>query len=344
MTTVVKFDRAALNQNLSRCRGLLKDLNFVDLYIQINQDGEHRININSKKTGKLENHAIPKCHYEEVQILRKALSDMPKDDMSLLFEGMRLRVARRVMANGDVWVAIRRVANNKLTMEALRFYEPLIPHFSELGARDGLILISGATGHGKTTTANCLLSHYLDRYGQVAYTVEDPAEYALHGKHGDNGYCFQTEVDDDDGWADALKSALRWHPKYILVGEIRSPDAAAQVLRAATSGHLVLTTVHAGSIEKTLHGMIQIAESAVGSRAAQLLGDGLACVIHQTLTPVGPKMETLFTNPDSNDGARAQIRENKLHMLSTMIEQQAARLHQGAPLFDGGKGPKKVRA
>ncbi|MEO0392122.1 MAG: ATPase, T2SS/T4P/T4SS family [Pseudomonadota bacterium] len=344
MTKVVKFDRAALNQDLSRCKGLLKDLNFVDLYIRIDQDGEHRININSKKSGKLENRAIPSCHQGEVQILRKALTDMPKDDMSLLFEGMRLRVARRVMANGDIWVAIRRLANNKLTMEGLRFYEPLIPHFSDLGARDGLILISGATGHGKTTTANCLLSHFLDRFGQVAYTVEDPAEYALHGKHGDHGYCFQTEVDDDDGWADALKSALRWHPKYILVGEIRSPDAAAQVLRAATSGHLVLTTVHAGSIEKTLHGMIQIAEASVGNRAAQLLGDGLACVIHQTLTAAGPQMNTLFTNPDSNDGARAQIRENKLHMLSTMIEQQSARLHQNMPLFDNQRGSSRVRA
>ncbi|MBV6632422.1 MAG: Flp pilus assembly complex ATPase component TadA [Alphaproteobacteria bacterium] len=334
MSQIAKFDRQAMNQQLKRCGQLLKELQFIDMYIRLDQKDEARVNMTNPANGRLENLAVPECFGEEVEILREMLRETTKDDYSLTFEEMRLRVARRRMANGEQWAAMRRVADSDLSMESLKFDPNLIPYFSKMGARDGLILIAGATGHGKTTTANCLLSHYLKQYGKVAYTVEDPAEYNLHGKHGDNGYCFQTEVDDEHGWADALKSALRWHPKYILVGEIRSPDAAAQVLRAATSGHLVITTVHAGSVEKTLHGMIQISSQALGDRAAQLLGDGLSCVIHQTLGATGPQMKTLFTNPRrSGDGIRSHIREQKIHMLSTEMDQQAARLAQGVPLF-----------
>ncbi|HEU0117923.1 MAG TPA: ATPase, T2SS/T4P/T4SS family, partial [Alphaproteobacteria bacterium] len=156
---------------------------------------------------------------------------------------------------------------------------------------------------------------------------EDPVEFMLKGRHGDGGHCFQVEVHQEEDWAVSLKRALRWAPRYIYVGEIRTPKAAEQLLRAATTGHLVITTVHAGAPEEALMGLIFLAEQAMGPGVQNILAAGLTGLIYQTMRESGPYIKYLFTEPDSpGDPVRSLIRENKIGMLSTYIDRQAARL------------------
>jgi len=105
----------------------------------------------------------------------------------------------------------------------------------------GLILICGAPGSGKTTTASAILVSRLLKYGGFAYTIEDPPEIiALNGRHG-NGYCTQTRVyDGAGGWEESIKEVLRSQPVgaslILFIGEIRNAEAARMAIRAASNG------------------------------------------------------------------------------------------------------------
>jgi twitching motility protein PilT len=172
-----------------------------------------------------------------------------------------------------------------------------------------------------------MLADFLRGYGGTAITIEDPCEFMLKGRHGDGGQCFQVEIEAEEEWALCLKRALRWAPRYIYVGEIRTPKAAEQLLRAATTGHLVITTVHAGSPEEALMGLIFLAEQAMGPGVQSILAAGLTALIYQTLKESGPSIRYLYTEPESpGDPIRSLIRENKIGMISTYIDRTAARL------------------
>ncbi|MDP9127370.1 MAG: GspE family protein, partial [Pseudomonadota bacterium] len=196
-----------------------------------------------------------------------------------------------------------------------------------LGKRDGLILISGPTGHGKTTTSFSLFADFLKRYGGVGISIEDPVEYMLDGPVGDYGYCYQVQVDNNEDWVSPLKRALRWTPRYMLVGEVRSPRAAEQILRAATTGHLVITTIHAGSVEESFMGLLHLAEQSIGHGANFMLAQGLTAAWHQMLTGSGPYLRYVFTEENNNgDPVRSLIRENKIGMINSYIDKQAAKM------------------
>ena len=114
-----------------------------------------------------------------------------------------------------------------------------------------MILFAGATGTGKSTSIASLLKKYLQTEGGYAFTIEDPIEMPLDGVYqtvnGDLGLCKQT-TPPDGVWEAAIKAALRSKPRDMYLGEIRSAEAAVELLRAATSRHLVLSTIHANNV------------------------------------------------------------------------------------------------
>ncbi len=312
----------------------LHELDFVDLYICLEGDAAPHYSKYAGHPPSDQEIDIPPEYTDAVNNLADYLQQFTEDEMGLTFEKVRLRAAKAQTASGLLWAAFAKINAVPMTVDKLGFMPALVPHLQNLGQRDGLILICGSTGQGKTTTSCSLLADYLDRFGGVAFSIEDPVEYNLEGRHGKNGYCYQVEVREDHEWAEMLKRSLRWHPRYIFVGEIRTPGAANQLLRAATSGHLVITSVHAGTIEEALEGLLQLGEQALGDRATGLLATGLTAILHQTLTPRGLQAHFYITEPLNPASAfRACIRDKRIGQTRTLIDQQVALLRQSGRLY-----------
>lgn len=260
---------------------------------------------------------------------------------ALKFAGESYRV-ERIMTTTGVQYNCRKMPRSTPDIYDLGLPKPTIDYLIGLAPESGLILMGGPTGMGKTTTCSALIKKYLENEGGFLYTVEDPPEMPLDGlymaKNGGLGLCKQTPI-ENERWGDGLKSALRSKPRYILVGEIRTPETASQALRAATSGHLVISTIHANSVEDALNSVIKYATAAglQESLAADLLGRGILAVVHQKLEGVRvlkPVIRCAFANPNpaAADQMRMVIRDGKIN-LSTLMEAQETKLFQGKPLF-----------
>ena len=310
----------------------LSELDFSDLYVCLDQEGGEsvpsRYNPAQRKEGRTPGCLrVPEIFEKEIDIsLRGLVVRQERDTFSIDIDDMRLRGSRISLMGDQRWVALRRFPLDAPDLNNLNFPPSVVEEFRQWGDRRGLILIGGETGAGKTTTAIALLTDYLKHYGKVAFTIEDPAEYFLQGEYGERGegFCFQTEVHDDSGWEAMLKEAFRWKPRYIFVGEIRTAAAAKWVLRAGTSGHLVICTVHGGSIEATISSLIQIAQSELGETAKTQLAEGLCAVVYQELVRGRPKVKILTTDPNSvgMDKVKSIIREGKLEALAQQIDDQ----------------------
>lgn len=259
---------------------------------------------------------------------------------SVIYGGVLFRVERSMTMYGPQY-CMRKMPKQVPSITQLGFDPRLVSHLMTLSAASGLIIWAGPTGSGKTTAISSLMKEFLIKEGGFAYTIEDPAEMPLDGEYkamnGSLGLCKQT-LAINDNWGTQLKSALRSKPRYIMVGEIRTPECASECLRAATSGHLVLSSIHANNITDAINSIVKYASSSDMSEtlAYELISRGILCVIHQTLQgreKKYPEISYMFANADTTKGdqVRAIIKSGKIN-LATVIEQQKNRLLQGRPI------------
>ncbi|HAX91164.1 MAG TPA: hypothetical protein DCY07_03015 [Rhodospirillaceae bacterium] len=307
----------------------LRDLAFMDLYLRIDHPAPARFRCAARDYTNNWTRLLPEIYKNEIEIIANQMrGQIDSPDTSFEYDGMRFRLSYQRLANGEDWVVLRRISAKVPKLEDLNIAQHICTHLRRMGQRDGLIVISGATGNGKTTTAFGLLNDYLQNFGGVGITIEDPVEYALNGPIGEYGYCYQVQVNKDEDWASPLKRALRWTPRFLLVGEVRTPRAAEQILRAATTGHMVITTIHAGSIEESLMGLMHLAEQSMGTSANYMLAQALTAGIHQTLSVTGPFLRYVMTEENNNgDPVRSLVRENRVGMINTYIDKQIARMN-----------------
>ena len=308
----------------------LRDLPFMDLYVRIDDGGRGmaRYRTPGRDFSNNWSRVLPEQYRSESRAIADELRiSIDNPDAAYQFDGMRFRLSYQKLANGQEWVILRRISTRVPTLEELSIAPHIVNYLRKLGQRDGLVLISGPTGHGKTTTSFALFADFMRRYGGVGISIEDPVEYVLDGPVGEYGYCYQVQVSKDEDWSTPLKRALRWTPRYLLVGEVRSPFAAEQILRAATTGHLVIATIHAGSVEESMMGLLHLAEQSIGRAANHMLAQGLTAAWHQTLNASGPFLRYIFTEENNNgDPVRSLIREAKIGMINSYIDKQAARM------------------
>ena len=279
--------------------------------------------------------------FDEFFSLVESTWDGENSSYSVCYNGIFYRVERSEAISG-VQYCIRKMPSTIPSIRVLGYPTELVNFLLTLRRSSGLILCSGPTGSGKTTTVSSLLKEFLLKEGGFAYTIEDPTEQPLDGVYkvetGGLGLCKQT-LPINGNWGESLKSALRSKPRYIMVGEIRTPDAASEVLRAATSGHLVFSTIHANNVTDAINSIVKYASAGEMSEdlAYDLFSRGMLGIIHQNLVGKGikkPQVSFLFANPDTSKGdqVRGIIKTGKLN-LATSIETQMTRMAKGLSLF-----------
>ncbi|EEZ8070762.1 Flp pilus assembly complex ATPase component, partial [Escherichia coli] len=192
-------------------------------------------------------------------------------------------------------------------------------------------------GSGKSTSIYSLLTEYVSVYGDVVISIEDPPELPVQGSYNNRGIWYQVDAVQAGGYLPAMIAAMRYNPRYIFLGEIRSSETAREAIRAAVNGHLVMSTIHGNSIQGAIFALQQI---ALGSDTdlglvRSILGDGLLAVLHQELsfTSLGTrrlKSELLYVG--GVPSMVSKIRSGKLELLSNEIEAQNIMLSKGINL------------
>ncbi|MEH6956308.1 type IV pilus twitching motility protein PilT [Neobacillus drentensis] len=221
---------------------------------------------------------------------------------------------------------------------ALRVVASKVPSIEELNLPDivsklvekpqGLILVTGPTGSGKSTTLASMIDYMNRTMRKHIITLEDPIEY-LH-RHG-NSIIDQREVGfDTNNYASGLKAALRQDPDVILVGEMRDLETMSIAITAAETGHLVLGTLHTSSAPTTINRIIDVFPSEQQSQIRIQLASVLVGVISQRLFPtIDKKGRKAATEIMVNNAAIANlIRNEKVHQIqSTMQTSRAQGMH-----------------
>jgi twitching motility protein PilT len=230
-------------------------------------------------------------------------------------EAARFRVSI-FKQRGDIAMVLRQIPNEMLPPEVLG-----VPDiFTKLVMRPrGLILVTGPTGSGKSTTLASLVNFINERVDHHIITIEDPIEfYHYHKKSTVN----QREVGVDvPSFAEAIRRALRQDPDVILVGELRDLETIEAAISAAETGHIVFGTLHTNSAQGTVNRIIDAFPGNLQDQIRTQLSTSLIGVLAQTLLPrIGGGRVAAFESLVVTPGIGNLIRENKTFRINSAIQ------------------------
>jgi twitching motility protein PilT len=204
-----------------------------------------------------------------------------------------------------------------------------VPSFTQLNlpsvvesvasARSGLVLVTGATGNGKSTTIAALLDHANKNDRLHIVTIEDPIEYILQP---DKAVVIQREVGVDTAtYSSALRAALRQDPDIVMVGELRDHETADTCLKAAETGHVVVSSLHTPDVTRTVGRFVGMFPGDEQSSVRQRLADNLKAIVSLRLvlrqdgTGLIPAVEVLLVTRTVQEAIRDPAKTDTLHAL-----------------------------
>jgi twitching motility protein PilT len=238
-------------------------------------------------------------------------------DFALDVPGLGRFRANAHYTRGALEAVFRHIPEQIPDLEALGHRPPV----AELCKREeGLILITGYTGAGTTTTLASMIQHISRHFSRLILTIEDPIEFGFAPAMS---IIKQREVGPDvKSFSDGVQQALRQDPDVIVVGEMRDRETMQATLTAAETGHLVIGTLHTVDASKTVDRIVDIFPSEQQNQILTQLSNSLVAVISQRLLPRADGNGRVLATETmiANAGIRACIRERKPHMILGMIE------------------------
>jgi twitching motility protein PilT len=273
-------------------------------------------------------------------VKKKKLS--PEDSKNLAFELMTEDQRQRFLQEKEIDFSYNFKENARFRINiffqkgniscALRLIPARVPTIEELNLppllhgwtrpSQGFILITGPSGHGKSTTLAALIDEINHTRTDHIITIEDPIEYVFED---DRCIIDQREVYQDTfSFAKALKATFRQDPDVIMVGEMRDPETMAIAITAAETGHLVFATLHTNSASQSIHRVVDSFPPEQQAQVRAQLSGSLLGVISQRLLPrtrggLIPACEIMISTP----AVANLIRENKIHEIPLVIETSA---------------------
>jgi twitching motility protein PilT len=306
--------------NLHQLLKTLVESNGSDLHITTNSPPQMRVD------GHLIPMDFPQMNQVETkQLCYSVLTDAQKHkfeeenelDLSFGVKGLSRFRGNMFIQRGAVAGVFRVIPYKIMTFEELNL-PPIVP---ELAARPrGLILVTGPTGSGKSTTLASIVDYININRREHIVTIEDPIEY-LHPHKG----CLvnQREVGaDTKGFKNALKYVLRQDPDVVLVGELRDLETIEAALTLAETGHLCLATLHTNSCAQTINRVVDVFPPYQQTQIRAQLSFVLEGVLSQTLIPrMGSKGRALALEiMVPNAAIRNLIREDKVHQIYSQMQ------------------------
>jgi twitching motility protein PilT len=295
-----------------------RDQHASDIHLEPGQPATFRVSSGLMGAGK------PISHEDTVTIARELVSDehwsaflkRGSSDLSRTIEGVRCRINILRTSQG-VGLAIRLLAAVVPTVEKLN----LQPDLKQLsGLAHGLVLVSGPTGSGKSSTLAALVQEINQTASRHIITLEYPIEYQFEPLRS---FIRQRELGRDvPSMQQGLVDALREDPDVLMVGEMREPETMRLTLNAAETGHLVFATIHSATTVEALERMISAFPSDIQNAVSSQLAECLAAVVCQRLRfhqdfGIGlPECEILRPTP----GVKAFIRRGEFHQIASSLE------------------------
>ena len=231
-------------------------------------------------------------------------------------EYKRYRVNIFLQKNG-IGAVFREISDNIKTVNELRL-PSIVSKFASLSK--GLVLVTGPTGSGKSATLAAIIEEANSKRASHVITIEDPIEFVHKNK---KSIITHREIGaHTKSFSAALRSALREDPDIIMVGELRDPETIALAIEAASTGHLVLGTLHTKSASETLERIIQAFPSESQNRMRSIFADSVEAIISQVLLKSEsnkkryPAVEILIGTP----AVKNLIREGKTHQIPSLIQ------------------------
>jgi twitching motility protein PilT len=217
---------------------------------------------------------------------------------------------------GDLAAALRLIPVRIRTTEELNLPK-VVNRFASL--KQGLVLVTGPTGHGKSSTLAAVIDKINNERSEHIVTIEDPIEFIYKPKRS---IISQREMKQDTmSWEIALRSVLREDPDVVLVGEMRDFETISAALTVAETGHLVFATLHTNSAAQTMDRIIDVFPEGQQQQVRQQLAQVVEGVFSQRLIPAidkgrVPAAEVLLATP----ALRNTIREGKTHQIDNIIQ------------------------
>lgn len=298
-----------------------REIGASDIHLTVGAPTVVRINGELKKFKELSDVVVNRTilsilSAEQEQLLTKG------NDIDFSFElenGARQRV--NVFRQSGKLACCIRLLNDKIpSLESLKM-PPVLTELSE--KKRGLILVTGPTGSGKSTTLSAMVDYINKHRACHIITIEDPVEYRYVQ---DKATIHQREIGKDvSSFSDALRSALREDPDVILVGEMRDYETISLAMTAAETGHLVLATLHTSSAAQTIDRIIDACPPHAQEQVRAQLANMFQGVVSQTLVPTADgkgrvaALEILI----GTDAVKSQIRANKIPQMESAMQSGA---------------------